>query len=93
MQRLEQTARAICALDLVSAGVPQEDISSMVDRLWPVVANETRDSVTVIGVWPFTVEEIAKLTEEYRAIVGPHGDGVKRISPRQSPSSINRQNT
>ncbi|GLK82775.1 hypothetical protein [Ancylobacter defluvii] len=81
MQRLGELARTICALGLASSGVPREDIPAMVERFWPVVANEAHDSVTVIGVWPFTDDEIAMLAEDYRAIVGPHSDGGMRGEP------------
>ena len=91
MQRLEQTARAICALDLSMARVAQVEIPRMVDRFWPVIANEARDRVPVIGQWPFTVEEIAKLSEEYHAIIGNPRKDVdlwSRLDPQAPPTAI-----
>ncbi|GLK82721.1 hypothetical protein [Ancylobacter defluvii] len=77
MKALEQAARRICALDLAAAGADADEIPAMVDRYWPVVANEAREGVVVIGEWPFTVEEIAALTAEYEKLVPIHGENAQ----------------
>lgn len=68
MKSLEQTARRICTLDLEGNGLSPETVQEMVDRFWPVVANEIRQGVTLVGEWPFTAEEIQRLSQEYQAL-------------------------
>ncbi|MBS7544324.1 hypothetical protein [Ancylobacter oerskovii] len=68
MKTLEQTARRMCGLDLHQRGFPLDEAESLADRFWPVVANEIRQGVTLVGEWPFTVEEINVLTAEYQAL-------------------------
>jgi len=68
MQRTEQTAREICILDLKAKGVPECEIPELVDRFWPVLANEIRAGV-VDGIWPFTAEQIESLDAEYRQLL------------------------
>ncbi|MBS7544748.1 hypothetical protein [Ancylobacter oerskovii] len=68
MKTLEQTARRICALDLEGKGFPQPTIPQLVDRFWPVVANEIRQGVSLVGEWPFTGEQIEAWSVEYRTL-------------------------
>ncbi|GAB4063936.1 hypothetical protein KHC28_14320 [Ancylobacter sonchi] len=68
MKSLEQTARRICGLDLLQKGFLPEQIATYVDRFWPAVANEVRQGIVLIGEWPFTAEEIEKLSAEYRTL-------------------------
>ncbi|MDR6954876.1 hypothetical protein J2X65_004252 [Ancylobacter sp. 3268] len=68
MKSLEQTARRICSLDLLEKGFLPEHIAAYVDRFWPVVANEVRQGIVLIGEWPFTAEEIEELAAEYRTL-------------------------
>ncbi len=68
MQKTEETARAICALDLRARGVRDEDVPALVDRFWPVLANEIRQGI-VVGTWPFSAQEIDALTQEYRRVL------------------------
>lgn len=67
MQKTEQTARQICALDLRARGVRDEDVPALVERYWPVVANEIRQGITA-GEWPFDPATVASLSKEYRAL-------------------------
>ena len=66
MQETEQTARALCGMDLRSAGVPESAIPALVERFWPVTANEIRQGV-LVGTWPFSAEDIERLGRELRA--------------------------
>lgn len=68
MQKTEQTARAICALDLRARGVKDDEVPALVDRFWPVLANEIRQGI-VVGNWPFSAAEIDALTQEYRRLL------------------------
>ncbi|MDQ0511124.1 hypothetical protein QOZ99_002020 [Angulomicrobium amanitiforme] len=68
MRHTEQTARAICTLDLKGVGVRDDEIPPLVDRYWPVLAHEIRQGVAV-GAWPFAAEEIATLSREYEALL------------------------
>lgn len=69
MRETEETARRICALDLRASGIADNAIPALVERFWPVLANEIRQGVTV-GDWSFAAEEIARLTQEYRSLIG-----------------------
>lgn len=68
MRQIEETARRICALDLRGKRIPEDDIPILVDRFWPVLANEIRQGV-VVGEWPFEADDIQQLTEEYRGLL------------------------
>lgn len=68
---VEQTARQICALDLEAKGFSRDLIPDLTDRFWPVVANEIRRGVTIIGEWPFRIEEIESLAAEFQALRPP----------------------
>lgn len=68
MRQTEETARRICALDLRALGVADSAIPALVDRFWPVLANEIRQGV-VVGEWPFAQGEIERLTQEYRTLM------------------------
>lgn len=54
---------------------------------------ETRHCVTVIGQWPFTVEEIVKLSQEYQAIIGARRDYAEPWLPLRSAGTTDRQNS
>lgn len=69
MRQTEETARAICALDLKAKGFRDAEIPRLVDRFWPVLANEIRQGILVEG-WPFVADEIMALTREYEALLG-----------------------
>ena len=69
MRQTEQTARDICALDLRTRGIPDKSIAALVDRFWPVLANEIRQGIAV-DVWPFKADDIERLTREYRKFLG-----------------------
>ncbi|MGA0561952.1 hypothetical protein ACO2RV_05835 [Ancylobacter sp. VNQ12] len=71
MRQTEQTAREICALDLRAKGIAADAIAALVDRYWPVLANEIRQGIAVDS-WPFAAEEIDRLTREYRQLIDPH---------------------
>jgi hypothetical protein len=68
MRQTEETARRICALDLRARGIAEKDIPAMVDRYWPVLANEIRQGI-VVGEWPFQATDIEQLTQEYRGLL------------------------
>ncbi|MCK0206484.1 hypothetical protein MWN33_00375 [Starkeya koreensis] len=68
MRQTEETARRICALDLRALGIAEREIPALVDRFWPVLANEIRQGV-VVGDWPFASGEIESLTQEYRTLM------------------------
>ncbi|MCS0493467.1 hypothetical protein [Ancylobacter mangrovi] len=68
MQRTEQTAREICLLDLKAKGFDDQEASDLVDRFWPVLANEIREGI-IDGAWPFSAKEIEVLSEEYRNLL------------------------
>lgn len=68
VQRIEQMAREICLLDLKAKGIEQSNASELVDRFWPVLANEIREGVQD-GQWPFNADEIDSLTVEYQRIL------------------------
>lgn len=65
MKRTEEVARRMCAIDLRTHGVEADRIPAIVERFWPVLANEIRGGINV-GEWPFTADEIHALAEEYR---------------------------
>ncbi|PZQ84714.1 MAG: hypothetical protein DI549_03675 [Ancylobacter novellus] len=69
MHQTEQIAREICALDLRTRGVPDKSLAVLVDRFWPVLANEIRQGI-VVDIWPFNADEIERLTREYRELLG-----------------------
>ncbi|WP_246564461.1 hypothetical protein [Ancylobacter sonchi] len=46
-----------------------DQIAQRVDRFWPVVANEIRQGVVLVGEWPFSAEEIEELSAEYRTLM------------------------
>ncbi|ADH90643.1 hypothetical protein Snov_3369 [Ancylobacter novellus DSM 506] len=68
MRQTEETARRICALDLRARGIAEKDIPAMVDRYWPVLANEIRQGI-VVGEWPFQATDIEQLTQEYQGLL------------------------
>lgn len=68
MRQTEETARRICALDLRARGIAEKDIPAMVDRYWPVLANEIRQGI-VVGEWPFQATDIERLTQEYQGLL------------------------
>ena len=68
MKKTEDTARELCAIDLRSRSVNEADIPALVDRFWPVLANEIRQGI-VDGVWPFSAEEVEALSAEYRMLL------------------------
>jgi len=68
MRQTEQTAREICALDLRTKAIPEDEIPMLVDRYWPVLANEIRQGI-MVSAWPFAAEEIDRLTREYRELL------------------------
>ncbi|GAB4073254.1 hypothetical protein GCM10028812_53380 [Ancylobacter sonchi] len=49
--------------------------------------------MTVIGQWPFTVEEIVKLSQEYQAIIGARRDYAEPWLPLRSAGTTDRQNS
>ncbi len=69
LKRTEQTARAMCALDLRARGVAEEKLPALVERFWPVLANEIRQGI-VDGEWPFEAAYIEALSSEYRKVLG-----------------------
>ncbi|MBS9478912.1 hypothetical protein [Ancylobacter radicis] len=69
MKRTEQTAREMCALDLRARGIAEDKLPDLVERFWPVLANEIRQGI-VDGAWPFEVTQIETLSAEYRAVLG-----------------------
>ncbi|WAC28336.1 hypothetical protein [Ancylobacter sp. SL191] len=68
MHKTEETARAICALDLRARGVSDAEVPALVDRFWPVLANEIRQGI-VEGSWPFSAQDIEALTQDYRRLL------------------------
>lgn len=68
MRETEQMARRICALDLRAKGIAERDIPALVDRFWPVLANEIRQGI-VVGEWPFQATDIEQLTQEYQGLL------------------------
>ena len=68
MRETEQTARRICALDLRAKGIAEKDIPALVERFWPVLANEIRQGI-VVGEWPFQATDIEQLTQEYQGLL------------------------
>ncbi|MBS9477436.1 hypothetical protein [Ancylobacter radicis] len=68
MRKTEETARAICGLDLRARGIRDEEVPALVDRFWPVLANEIRQGIAV-GAWPFSAAEIEALTQEYQRLL------------------------
>lgn len=68
MKKTEETARELCRLDLLRIGLPENEAHPLVDRFWPVLANEIRQGI-VVGEWPFTEAEIQSLTKEYQALL------------------------
>ncbi|TCK28995.1 hypothetical protein EV667_3013 [Ancylobacter aquaticus] len=68
MKKTEDTARELCAIDLRNRNVNEADIPALVDRYWPVLANEIRQGI-VDGVWPFSAEEIETMTAEYLELI------------------------
>ncbi|WAC27167.1 hypothetical protein [Ancylobacter sp. SL191] len=69
MKRTEQTAREMCALDLRAHGIAERRVADLVERFWPILANEIRQGV-VDGEWPFAAGTIEALGEEYRKLLG-----------------------
>ncbi|MDF2620908.1 MAG: hypothetical protein K0S00_3567 [Xanthobacteraceae bacterium] len=69
MRQTEETARRICALDLRARGIAEKDIAALVERFWPVLANEIRQGI-VVGEWPFHATDIEQLTQEYQDLLG-----------------------
>ncbi|MCS0501351.1 hypothetical protein [Ancylobacter mangrovi] len=69
MKRIEATARALCAVDLQGVGYSGEELATLVDQYWPVIAAEIYQGQTVEGEWPFSADEIDHLTERYRHVV------------------------
>lgn len=70
METVERTARHMCALDL-RLHVEESRIPALVDRFWPVLANEIRQGI-LDGEWPYSAKEIEALTAEYRDLMaGP----------------------
>ncbi len=53
MKKTEETARELCRLDLLRIGPPEEEARPLVERFWPVLANEIRQGI-VFGEWPFS---------------------------------------
>ncbi len=68
MKDTETMARELCACDLRHV-VEDARIPELVQRYWPVLANEIRQGVTD-GEWPYSAEEIDALTAEYRTVLG-----------------------
>lgn len=68
MQQTEKTARELCAIDLHQQGINEDRIPLLVDKFWPVLANEIRQGIAD-GEWTFSAEHIHALTEEYRTLV------------------------
>lgn len=68
MKNTEETARELCAIDLRQQGIAEERIPELVERFWPVLANEIRQGI-VDGVWPFSPEQIEALSSEYRLLL------------------------
>lgn len=69
MQQTEKTARELCAIDLKHQGFSEDRIPALVDKFWPVIANEIRQGIAD-GEWTFSADYLGALTEEYRALVG-----------------------
>ncbi|MDR6954099.1 hypothetical protein J2X65_003467 [Ancylobacter sp. 3268] len=68
MRNLEINARRLCTIDLMERGYSREEAAKLVDRFWPVTANEIRGGLVIQGEWPFSPDEIAKLEADYRAL-------------------------
>ncbi|MDF2813429.1 MAG: hypothetical protein K0S56_4460 [Microvirga sp.] len=68
MKKTEETARELCRLDLLGMGLPENEAQPLVERFWPVLANEIRQGI-VMGEWPFTEAEIQSLTQEYQTLL------------------------
>ncbi len=68
MKKTEETARELCRLDLLRIGLPEEEVRPLVERFWPVLANEIRQGI-VFGEWPFSEAEIQSLGKEYQALL------------------------
>ncbi|MDF2619285.1 MAG: hypothetical protein K0S00_1944 [Xanthobacteraceae bacterium] len=68
MKKTEETARELCRLDLLRMGLPENEARTLVERFWPVLANEIRQGI-VVGEWPFTEAEIQSLSREYQALL------------------------
>lgn len=68
MQQTEQTARRICELDLRAKGFDEQELPLLVERFWPVLANEIRQGI-ISGEWPFDAAHIASLTREYQILL------------------------
>jgi hypothetical protein len=49
-------------------GLPENEARTLVERFWPVLANEIRQGI-VVGEWPFTEAEIQSLSREYQALL------------------------
>lgn len=65
MKLSEDTARQLCAIDLRQRGIDEDRIPDLVERFWPVLANEIRQGIAD-GVWRFSPEQIEALSSEYR---------------------------
>lgn len=70
MQQTEKTARELCAIDLKHQGVSEDRIPELVDKFWPVIANEIRQGIAD-GEWTFSPDYLEALTEAYRGLVEP----------------------
>ncbi|WP_428031812.1 hypothetical protein [Ancylobacter sp.] len=69
MKHTEDTARQLCAIDLRQRGIDEERIPELVERFWPVLANEIRQGIAD-DPWPYAVDEINSLSVEYRTLLG-----------------------
>ncbi len=58
-------ARSICAPE----ASPRRTFPALVERFWPVLANEIRQGI-VVGEWPFHATDIEQLTQEYQGLLG-----------------------
>ncbi|TCK19809.1 hypothetical protein EV667_4274 [Ancylobacter aquaticus] len=84
MKRTEETARELCAIDLRQQGIGEERIPELMERFWPVLANEIRQGI-VDGEWSFSPGHIEAFSSEYRLLLDggsvPEGDSAGRAAP------------
>lgn len=68
MQNTEDTARRLCAMDLLQRGFAEDRIPALVEQFWPVIANEIRQGIAD-GEGVFSAEHLRTLAHEYRALL------------------------
>ena len=68
MTTCEQIARRMCAIDLEAKGFSADAIPQLVERFWPVTANEIRQGIVEGDERAFTAADIKALEDEYRSL-------------------------